>query len=229
MVIQMKDFIKRTWKYFVFIPIILVIVVGIILNLPKDTGRLELEITDIVLKVGESQVINYKTNIQDAECSFRLDDDSIAVIENQNIIGKNSGETKLFATAVYENNVIYKTVNVSVLPKESSENENDDGQNEGENNQNEEENGQGEVNEDVKISIYFQLEEINEIEIPVGSYKIVEIFSNYEFKIVAPNDITVEELFSIENSYKITANTYGNYEIVFKVGDFQRVLKVKAI
>ena len=204
----MKNFIKRTWRYFIFVPIFVVIVVGILLSLPNDNENLELNAENIELNVGEKVEVKYEVSNPNAFCSFKIDNNQIAVLENEYVFGLSEGETKLTISAEYGNIFISKSVQVIVNANDGN---NDNGQ---------------DTDEEFKITFKFMMEEVDEISVTVNVPTIIEIVSNKDFEIIMPNEIKIEEIFSVVNSYKLTALEYGEFEILFKSGESLRTLKI---
>lgn len=204
----MKNFIKRTWRYFIFVPIFVVIVVGILLSLPNDNESLELNAENIELNVGEKVEVKYEVSNPNAFCSFKIDNNQIAVLENEYVFGLSEGETKLTISAEYGNIFISKSVQIIVNANDGN---NDNGQ---------------DTDEEFKITFKFMMEEVDEISVDVNVPTIIEIVSNKDFEIIMPNEIKIEEIFSVVNSYKLTALEYGEFEILFKSGESLRTLKV---
>lgn len=204
----MKNFIKRTWRYFIFVPIFVVIVVGILLSLPNDNENLELNAENIELNVGEKVEVKYEVSNPNAFCSFKIDNNQIAVLENEYVFGLSEGETKLTISAECGNIFISKSVQIIVNANDGN---NDNGQ---------------DTDEEFKITFKFMMEEVDEISVTVNVPTIIEIVSNKDFEIIIPNKIKIEEIFSVVNSYKLTALEYGEFEILFKSGESLRTLKV---
>lgn len=130
----MKAFIKTSWRYLIFIPIIALVVIGIFLNLPEKERDLFLLASDVKVNVGEKTEIQYEVSIEEAECNFSIADKTIALVNNSEILGVNSGETKLVITASFRNSMAVQEVNVIVI-----ENENNKEEQEPEGNENKEE------------------------------------------------------------------------------------------
>ena len=99
----MKAFIKTSWRYLIFIPIIALVVIGIFLNLPEKERDLFLLASDVKVNVGEKTEIQYEVSIEEAKCNFSIADKTIALVNNSEILGVNSGETKLVITASFRN------------------------------------------------------------------------------------------------------------------------------
>ena len=115
----MKEAWKKSWKYLLILPIIAVAVVGVILTLPDgETKALSVSASDIVLRVGEEKALNYSVNIKQAVCSFEVEDETKANIDESEkiIVGLSEGATELTVTAKYGNETSVVTVSVTVTP-----------------------------------------------------------------------------------------------------------------
>lgn len=123
----MKAFIKTSWRYLIFIPIIALVVIGIFLNLPEKERDLFLLASDVKVNVGEKTEIQYEVSIEEAECNFSIADKSIALVNNSEILGVNSGETKLVITASFRNSMAVQEVNVIVIENENNKEEQEEG------------------------------------------------------------------------------------------------------
>ena len=91
----MKAFLKRTWRYFIFIPIIAVVVIGIFLNLPKTEKTLALTASDLKVAVGEKVEVSYEVNIPEANCDFSIEDKNVALVDKGKVLGVSEGQTLL--------------------------------------------------------------------------------------------------------------------------------------
>ena len=114
----MKEAWKKSWKYLLILPIIAVAVVGVILTLPDgETKALSVSASDIVLRVGEEKALNYSVNIKQAVCSFEVEDETKANIDEseKKIVGLSEGATELTVTAKYGNETSVVTVSVTVI------------------------------------------------------------------------------------------------------------------
>ena len=123
----MKAFIKTSWRYLIFIPIIALVVIGIFLNLPEKERDLFLLASDVKVNVGEKTEIQYEVSIEEAECNFSIADKTIALVNNSEILGVNSGETKLVITASFRNSMAVQEVNVIVIENENNKEEQEEG------------------------------------------------------------------------------------------------------
>lgn len=127
---KMKTFLKKSWKYLIFIPIIALVIVGIFLAIPDENNKpLSIEANDLLLKVGEKKTVSYSVSIEQAVCDFNIDNEAVAIVSGGEILGVNEGETELTITAKYGNEISNKVVNVVVEKSDLSdgnENQNPD-------------------------------------------------------------------------------------------------------
>lgn len=126
----MKTFLKKSWKYLIFIPIIALVIVGIFLAIPDENNKpLSIEANDLLLKVGEKKTVSYSVSIEQAVCDFDIDNEAVAIVSGGEILGVNEGETELTITAKYGNELSNKVVNVVVEKSDlndGNENQNPD-------------------------------------------------------------------------------------------------------
>ena len=126
----MKTFLKKSWKYLIFIPIIALVIVGIFLAIPDENNKpLSIETNDLLLKVGEKKTVSYSVSIEQAVCDFNIDNEAVAIVSGGEILGVNEGETELTITAKYGNEISNKVVNVVVEKSDlndGNENQNPD-------------------------------------------------------------------------------------------------------
>lgn len=250
----MKEFLKRTWQYFIFIPIIAIVIIGIFLNLPNGEKELLLSAGDINLKVGEKVLVNYDISIKEAECEITTENKDIAIVNGDEVLGVNVGQTKLILTATFRNTIAVEEINVNVLPVEDSgEQDNDDsdlsednsngdtngdnidneGNNEEDNNSSEddkEDNSNDSQNDedflDAEISIKYIFEEVDSLSIDLNSSITIEITANYDFDLIYPQEVKVEKLEQIPNNYKVTGNVLGEYELQIKCGNEIKTIQI---
>ena len=114
----MKEAWKRSLKYLLILPVIIVAVVVVVLTLPSGkTDALRVSATDIVLNVGEAKSLSYNVNIKQAVCSFEVSDETKANINEseKKIVGLSEGKTTLIVTAKYGNETSVVTVSITVL------------------------------------------------------------------------------------------------------------------
>ena len=127
---KMKTFLKKSWKYLIFIPIIALVIVGIFLAIPDENNKpLSIEANDLLLKVGEKKTVSYSVSIEQAVCDFDIDNEAVAIVSGGEILGVNEGETELTITAKYGNEISNKVVNVVVEKSDlndGNENQNPD-------------------------------------------------------------------------------------------------------
>ena len=114
----MKAFLKRTWRYFIFIPIIAVVVIGIFLNLPKTEKTLALTASDLKVAVGEKVEVSYEVNIPEADCDFSIEDKNVALVDKGKILGVSEGQTLLTIKASFRNSLVVQQVVVEVYTNE---------------------------------------------------------------------------------------------------------------
>ncbi|HIT62160.1 MAG TPA: hypothetical protein IAC38_01760, partial [Candidatus Caccovivens faecavium] len=110
---MMKEAWKRSLKYLLILPVIIVSVVVVVLTLPSSkTDALRVSATDIVLNVGEAKSLSYDVNIKQAVCSFEVSDVTKANINEseKKIVGLSEGKTTLTVTAKYGNETSVVTV-----------------------------------------------------------------------------------------------------------------------
>ena len=126
----MRTFLKKSWKYLIFIPIIALVIVGIFLAIPDENNKpLSIEANDLLLKVGEKKTVSYSVSIEQAVCDFDIDNEDVAIVSGGEILGVNEGETELTITAKYGNEISNKVVNVVVEKSDlndGNENQNPD-------------------------------------------------------------------------------------------------------
>ena len=114
----MKAFLKRTWRYFIFIPIIAVVVIGIFLNLPKTEKTLALTASDLKVAVGEKVEVSYEVNIPEADCDFSIEDKNVALVDRGKVLGVSEGQTLLTIKASFRNSLVVQQVVVEVYTNE---------------------------------------------------------------------------------------------------------------
>ena len=176
---NMADFLKKSWKYLLLLPIIVVAVVVVLLTLPSvETKALTVTAENIVVEVGERASLEYEVNIQQALCYFDVVDDTKAVIDesSKTVVGLSAGNTILTVTAKYGNETSVTTVSVVVTNSQETPTDNP-----------------GDIEDDLPV---------DEVD---GAIKVVQN-GNYVSEIIMtanePCDITVE---SEEISRKVSA------------------------
>ena len=124
---NMADFLKKSWKYLLLLPIIVVAVVVVFLTLPNgETRALTVTAENIVVEVGERASLEYEVNIQQALCYFDVVDDTKAVIDesSKTVVGLSAGNTILTVTAKYGNETSVTTVSVVVTNSQETPTDN---------------------------------------------------------------------------------------------------------
>ena len=213
----MKEAWKRSLKYLLILPVIIVAVVVVVLTLPSSkTDALRVSATDIVLNVGEAKSLSYNVNIKQAVCSFEVSDETKANINEseKKIVGLSEGKTTLTVTAKYGNETSVVTVGVTVLDTSNTPTTPENPSNEGE-----------------------QIEEIEEIKVIFDNNEVDELVLNgdesYSFKLECeersfifhvPSELIVVKLTT--GLYKITTTTEGYYTITIQTPSYQRTIEV---
>ena len=219
----MKEAWKKSWKYLLILPIIAVAVVGVILTLPDgETKALSVSASDIVLRVGEEKALNYSVNIKQAVCSFEVEDETKANIDESEkiIVGLSEGETELTVTAKYGNETSVVTVSVTVIENNTP---NLDTPNEPENPNIPDETEPVEDSE--KIKVIFNNNEVDELVLNLGesyNFRLESEERNFTFKNIG--DIIVTEITT--GYYKIIANTIGYHNLTIQTPSYQRTIEV---
>ena len=124
---NMANFLKKSWKYLLLLPIIVVAVVVVFLTLPNgETRALTVTAENIVVEVGERASLEYEVNIQQALCYFDVVDDTKAVIDesSKTVVGLSAGNTILTVTAKYGNETSVTTVSVVVTNSQETPTDN---------------------------------------------------------------------------------------------------------
>ena len=124
---NMANFLKKSWKYLLLLPIIVVAVVVLLLTLPSgETKALTVTAQNIVVEVGERASLEYEVNIQQALCYFDVVDDTKAVIDesSKTVVGLSAGNTILTVTAKYGNETSVTTVSVVVTNSQETPTDN---------------------------------------------------------------------------------------------------------
>ena len=213
----MKEAWKRSLKYLLILPVIIVAVVVVVLTLPSSkTDALRVSATDIVLNVGEAKSLSYNVNIKQAVCSFEVSDETKANINEseKKIVGLSEGKTTLTVTAKYGNETSVVTVGVTVLDVSNTPTTPENPSNEGE-----------------------QIEEIEEIKVIFDNNEVDELVLNgdesYSFKLECeergftfrvPSELNIVKLTT--GLYKITTTMEGYYTITIQTPSYERTIEV---
>ncbi len=111
----MEDFILKNWKYFVILPVLIAVIIGIVLVVPKGTERLTVSAEDVEVEVGSKVEVPYTVNIEKATCTFSVaDEEKVVVDENGVLYGRSVGETEIIVIATYGNEISEATATVTV-------------------------------------------------------------------------------------------------------------------
>ena len=223
----MKEFLKKSWKYLLVLPIIAIAVVVVILTLPKgESIPLSVTAKDVVLEIGDSENISYDVNIKQAVVSFKVEDETKANVNSseKKIVGLSEGKTNLIVTAKYGNETSVVTVSVTVLEAPSTDApdfptmpENPTTPN---NPSTPEDDEQGE-----NIKFIVDNNEVNELVLTVGesaSFR-VECEEN-NITIQAPSEVEIKKITT--GTYSINVATAGYYTITIQTPLYQRTLEV---
>ena len=213
----MKEAWKRSLKYLLILPIIIVAVVVVVLTLPSSkTDALRVSATDIVLKVGEAKSLSYNVNIKQAVCSFEVSDETKANINEseKKIVGLSEGKTTLTVTAKYGNETSVVTVGVTVLDTSNTPTTPENPSNEGE-----------QIEESEEIKVIFDNNEVDELVLNRNeSYSFKLECEERSFTFRVPSELIVVKLTT--GLYKITTTTEGYYTMTIQTPSYQRTIEV---
>lgn len=213
----MKEVWKRSLKYLLILPIIIVAVVVVVLTLPSSkTDALKVSATDIVLNVGEAKSLSYDVNIKQAVCSFEVSDETKANINEseKKIVGLSEGKTTLTVTAKYGNETSVVTVGVTVLDTSNTPTTPENPSNEGE-----------QIEESEEIKVIFDNNEVDELVLNRNeSYSFKLECEERSFTFRVPSELIVVKLTT--GLYKITTTTEGYYTTTIQTPSYQRTIEV---
>ena len=213
----MKEAWKRSLKYLLILPIIIVAVVVVVLTLPSSkTDALKVSATDIVLKVGEAKSLSYNVNIKQAVCSFEVSDETKANINEREkkIVGLSEGKTTLTVTAKYGNETSVVTVGVTVLDSSNTPTTPENPSNEDE-----------QMEESEEIKVIFDNNEVDELVLNRSeSYSIKLECEESSFTFRVPSELNIVKLTT--GLYKITTTTEGYYTMTIQTPSYQRTIEV---
>ncbi len=213
----MKEAWKRSLKYLLILPIIIVAVVVVVLTLPSSkTDALKVSATDIVLNVGEAKSLSYDVNIKQAVCSFEVSDETKANINEseKKIVGLSEGKTTLTVTAKYGNETSVVTVGVTVLDTSNTPTTPENPSNEGE-----------QIEESEEIKVIFDNNEVDELVLNRNeSYSFKLECEERSFTFRVPNELNIVKLTT--GLYKITTTTEGYYTMTIQTPSYQRTIEV---
>ena len=220
----MKEFLKKSWKYLLVLPIIAIAVVVVILTLPKgESIPLSVTAKDVVLEIGDSENISYDVNIKQAVVSFKVEDETKANVNSseKKIVGLSEGKTNLIVTAKYGNETSVVTVSVTVLETPNTDNPDFPTIPENPTSPNNPEGGEQVEN----IKVLFCNDEVDELVLVAGenaSFRL-ECEEN-NITIQAPSEIEIRKITT--GTYSINVATAGYYTITIQTPSYQRTLEV---
>ena len=220
----MKEFLKKSWKYLLVLPIIVIAVVVVILTLPKgESIPLSVTAKDVVLEIGDSENISYDVNIKQAVVSFKVEDETKANVNSseKKIVGLSEGKTNLIVTAKYGNETSVVTVSVTVLETPNTDAPDFPTMPENPTSPNNPEGGEQVEN----IKVLFCNDEVDELVLAIGessSFR-VECEEN-NITIQVPSEIEIRKITT--GTYSINVATAGYYTITIQTPSYQRTLEV---
>lgn len=216
---ETKEKVKGWLKYLLLLPILIGAVLALVLTLPGgETDSLSVVAEDVVLKVGAEETLEYDVNIKRAVCSFKVEDETIVVFDenDKSLLGVSKGETKLTVTAKFGNETSVATVSVLVVGDEITD---IDSPIEVPNEETDEE------VEEVPIKVLIDNAEVDEIVLKAGeSIKITIDGGEYRVEEVTCDGIEVKKLTT--GSYKLTATEVDEYVLVIHAGSYIREIPV---
>lgn len=215
----MKEAWKKSWKYLLILPIVIVAVVVLIVTLPKEKNNpLMVTAKDIVLTVGGSKEIDYDVNIKQAIVSFDVSDETRANVDEseKKIVGLSEGKTALTVTAKYGNETSVVTVDVTVLDKNSIIPENPDSPDEIEE----------EIEESDDIKVLFDNVEVDELVLNIGENYNFTLNSDEPFYSFSHNYDEVQITKITTNTYNIVVSESGHYSIIIRTPSYKKTLNI---
>ena len=215
----MKEAWKKSWKYLLILPIVIIAVVVLIVTLPKEENNpLMVTAKDIVLTVGGSKEIDYDVNIKQAIVSFDVSDETRANVDEseKKIVGLSEGKTALTVTAKYGNETSVVTVDVTVLDKNSIIPENPDSPDEIEE----------EIEESDDIKVLFDNVEVDELVLNIGENYNFTLNSDEPFYSFSHNYDEVKIIKIATNTYNIVVSESGHYSIIIRTPSYKKTLVI---
>ena len=215
----MKEAWKKSWKYLLILPIVIIAVVVLIVTLPKEENNpLMVTARDIVLTVGGSKEIDYDVNIKQAIVSFDVSDETRANVDEseKKIVGLSEGKTALTVTAKYGNETSVVTVDVTVLDKNSIIPENPDSPDEIEE----------EIEESDDIKVLFDNVEVDELVLNIGENYNFTLNSDEPFYSFSHNYDEVQITKIATNTYNIVVSESGHYSIIIRTPSYKKTLVI---
>ena len=216
---ETKEKVKGWLKYLLLLPILIGAVLALVLTLPGgETDSLSVVAEDVVLKVGAEETLEYDVNIKRAVCSFKVEDETIVVFDenDKSLLGVSKGETKLTVTAKFGNETSVATVSVLVVGDEITD---IDSPIEVPNEETDEE------VEEVPIKVLIDNAEVDEIVLKAGEpINITVDGGEYRVEEVTCDGVEVKKLTT--GSYKLTATEVDEYVLVIHAGSYIREIPV---
>ena len=210
----MKDFILKNWKYFVILPVLIAVIIGIVLVVPKGTERLTVSAEDVEVEVGSKVEVPYTVNIEKATCTFSVaDEEKVVVDENGVLYGRSVGETEIIVIATYGNEISEATATVTVGGGVNSSED---------------------TTESYDYAITYSNGEVieNEIEMQVGKILWINIqispMKEEDIK-VESKDIEVKKFQEVSGLYELKCEEKGEYTITITSSIGIKNIKVNVI
>lgn len=110
----MKKFLAKNWFYFVLTIGIVVIGALLISLIPKDHEFEITKLSPVSVDIHSTAQIEYSTSIAEALCTFEVENDSIATVEDNTVVGHAVGTTNLIMTAKYGEQVLTERTTIHV-------------------------------------------------------------------------------------------------------------------
>lgn len=210
----MKDFILKNWKYFVILPVLIAVIIGIVLVVPKGTERLTVSAEDVEVEVGSKVEVPYTVNIEKATCTFSVaDEEKVVVDENGVLYGRSVGETEIIVIATYGNEISEATATVTVGGGVNSSED---------------------TTESYEYAITYSNGEVieNEIEMQAGKILWINIqispMKEEDIK-VESKDIEVKKFQEVSGLYELKCEEKGEYAITITSSIGVKNIKVNVI
>ena len=210
----MKDFILKNWKYFVILPVLIAVIIGIVLVMPKGTERLTVSAEDVEVEVGSKVEVPYTVNIEKATCTFSVaDEEKVVVDENGVLYGRSVGETEIIVIATYGNEISEATATVTVGGGVNSSED---------------------TTESYEYAITYSNGEVieNEIEMQAGKILWINIqispMKEEDIK-VESKDIEVKKFQEVSGLYELKCEEKGEYELTITSSIGVKNIKVNVI
>ena len=210
----MKDFILKNWKYFVILPVLIAVIIGIVLVVPKGTERLTVSAEDVEVEVGSKVEVPYTVNIEKATCTFSVaDEEKVVVDENGVLYGRSVGETEIIVIATYGNEISEATATVTVGGGVNSSED---------------------TTESYEYAITYSNGEVieNEIEMQAGKILWINIqispMKEEDIK-VESKDIEVKKFQEVSGLYELKCEEKGEYELTITSSIGIKNIKVNVI